>query len=122
LRVLIFEDDSYDSLYPLSTLRSVFEIKCGIFTLKDKIENILGRKYNVSLHCRIQLAKYLSEIFPDYNVNRIYNDDYLFLNGRVVFNDESLKRIIHKLPENSLVVENKMVIASEDIKKENKFI
>ncbi len=117
MRVLIFEDDSYDSLYPLSTLRSVFEIKCGIFTLKDKIENILGRKYNVSLHCRIQLAKYLSEIFPDYNVNRIYNDDYLFLNGRVVFNDESLKRIIHKLPENSLVVENKMVIAAKISKK-----
>ena len=113
MRVLIFEDDSYDSLYPLSTLRSVFEIKCGIFTLKEKIENILGRKYEISLHCRTQLTEYLSEVFPDYNVNRLFNDDYLLLNGRVVFSDGSLKRIINKLTGNSLIVEDKTVIAAK---------
>jgi UDP-N-acetylglucosamine diphosphorylase/glucosamine-1-phosphate N-acetyltransferase len=117
LRVLIFEDDSYDSLYPLSTLRGVFEIKCGIFTLKEKIENILGGKYEISLHCRTQLTKHLSEIFPDYSINCLYNDDYLFLNGRVVFGDGSLKRIINKLPENSLVVEDQTVIAAKISKK-----
>jgi len=95
----------------------VFEIKCGIFTLKEKIENILGRKYEISLHCRTQLTKYLSENFPDYSINRLYNDDYLFLNGRVVFSDGSLKRVINKLPENSLVVEDKTVIAAKISKK-----
>ena len=117
MRVLIFEDDFYDSLYPLSTLRGVFEIKCGIFTLKEKIENILGGKYEISLHCRTQLTKYLSENFPDYSINCLYNDDYLFLNGRVVFSDGFLKRVINKLPENSLVVEDKTVIAAKISKK-----
>ena len=117
MRVLIFEDDSYDSLYPLSTLKSVFEIKCGIFTLKERIENILGRKYKISLHCRNQLTKHLSEIFPYNNVNCLNNDDYLFLNGRVVFSDKSLEKIINKLPENSLVVEDKTVIAAKISKK-----
>lgn len=118
MKVLIFEDDSYESLYPLSTLSSVFEIKCGVFTLQEKIENALGKKYEISLHCRTQLANYLSEIFPDYNVNRLYNDAYLFLNGRVVFNGGSLRSIINKLPENSLVVEDKTVIAAKISKKE----
>lgn len=113
MRVLIFEDDSYDSLYPLSTLMGVFEIKCGVFTLQEKIENALGKKFDISLHCRTQLSDHLSEIFPDYNVNRLYNDNYLFLNGRVVFNERSLKSIINKLPENSFVVEDKTVIAAK---------
>ena len=68
------------------------------------------------MHCRTQLTKYLSEIFPN-DVNRLYDDDYLFLNGRVIFSDKSLKRIVNKLPENSLVVDDKTIICAKISKK-----
>ena len=39
----IFEDKQYASLLPLTALRPVWDIRCGIFTLGEKIERAYAR-------------------------------------------------------------------------------
>jgi UDP-N-acetylglucosamine diphosphorylase/glucosamine-1-phosphate N-acetyltransferase len=113
LRVLIFEDNYFSNLYPLSILRSIFDIKCGIFSLKERIENVFRKNYEISLHCRNQFTSYLSEIYPDHSVNRLYEDDYLFLNSRVVFQGKSLRKLVNKVKNNTLVANGDIVIAAK---------
>ena len=111
MRVLIFEDDSFSDLYPLSLLRGVFEIKCGAFSLKEKIENAFKGKQKVSLHCRKLLRNYLAEVYTDNKINQLSKDDYLFLNSRIVFPEKTLKYLLNKLPMDSIIMENDLVIA-----------
>ncbi len=38
MKILLFEDDSFDLLYPLTYLRPVFELRCGATNLRQKIQ------------------------------------------------------------------------------------
>jgi len=38
MKIVLFEDERVSDLYPLVFLRAVFDLRCGIFTLKEKIE------------------------------------------------------------------------------------
>lgn len=38
MKVVLFEDEHASNLYPLVFLRPVFDLRCGIFTLKEKVE------------------------------------------------------------------------------------
>lgn len=41
MRVLLFEDRDVANLYPLTYLRPVFDLRCGIFTLSEKVQKKL---------------------------------------------------------------------------------
>jgi UDP-N-acetylglucosamine diphosphorylase/glucosamine-1-phosphate N-acetyltransferase len=85
MKVCIFEDSFALNLSPLNDLRHTSELICGARTLKEKIEACLRGKYEISIHSRNYLSAYCKEKFPKTTVNRLYNDDYLFLNPRVIF-------------------------------------
>ena len=38
MKIVLFEDERLADLYPLVYLRAAFDLRCGIFTLKDKIQ------------------------------------------------------------------------------------
>ena len=38
MKIILFEDERVGDLYPLTYLRAAFELRCGIFTLKEKIQ------------------------------------------------------------------------------------
>jgi UDP-N-acetylglucosamine diphosphorylase/glucosamine-1-phosphate N-acetyltransferase len=38
MKVVLFEDNKVSDLYPLVYLRPAFDLRCGVFTLKEKIE------------------------------------------------------------------------------------
>ena len=79
----IFEDKQYATLLPITALRPVWDIRCGIFTLREKIERAYpGAK--IRLNCRTSLAPLVQEEHPDHPVNALPTDPCLFLNGRVL--------------------------------------
>jgi len=91
MQLCIFEDIKYANFEPLSLSRPVYELVCGISTLKEKIlRNFPGRKY--SLHCRSYLADTLRQEFPKISVNEIDEDECLFVNGRLL-SDKNLGRM-----------------------------
>lgn len=92
MHLCIFEDQFTGRLEPLIYSRPVYDLVCGINTLKHKILRAYSNvKY--SLHVREVLAPFVKIKYPDIAVNQLEDDDYLFVNGRVIA-DENLSKII----------------------------
>jgi len=82
-RICIFEDQHYRRLLPLVYIRPEYELRCGILTLRQKIEKRYP-KTPITLHSRTYLAGLLRDENPNTGVNKFNNDGYLFLNGRIL--------------------------------------
>jgi UDP-N-acetylglucosamine diphosphorylase/glucosamine-1-phosphate N-acetyltransferase len=87
----IFEDKKVRNFYPLTLTRPVYELRCGISTLWEKIGQILEE--NLHLLCREYLSKVTSQRIKKARVNRLQSlkdEDVLFVNGRLLFLDEKI--------------------------------
>lgn len=111
MKILIYEDTGYKKLYPLNLMRASYEIRCGASTILQRIEGILNNKFEVTLHCRNGLVSYLKEVHKN-KINVISKDDYLLLNGRVIFNEDTLKFLLSKKEKNSFYTFKGEVIAA----------
>ena len=81
--ICIFEDEQYLNFEPLIYSRPVYDLICGMTTLKQKI--ILSfPKEKVVLKCRTYLEPFVKAENPKLKVNQFDKDDYLFINGRIV--------------------------------------
>jgi UDP-N-acetylglucosamine diphosphorylase/glucosamine-1-phosphate N-acetyltransferase len=92
MRLCIFEDEGYAHLLPLTYLRPVYELRCGIHTLKEKITRAYP-ELSVTLLCREVLEEVLRESNPGVAVNELPGERYLFVNGRVLFSPELKSQI-----------------------------
>jgi len=109
MQICIFEDEKYSNFYPLSYTRPVYELVCGINTLREKIiRDISG--VNVSLHCRKYLEETLKNQYPDVDINNINDDSCLFINGRVLAS-EYLSEIITENPEDCIYKSGNEIVA-----------
>lgn len=79
----LFEDSQVTRLLPLTYFRPVYNLKCGMASLKDKIVRAFP-KSEVSLHCRTYLAGYMRVRYPGIRVNELTSADHLFVNGRLL--------------------------------------
>ena len=85
MQICIFEDDKTEQFKPLTLSRPVYDLVCGINTLREKIErHFPGGK--ISLHCRKYLVESVKTHNPKIVVNKILDDECLFINGRILFN------------------------------------
>ncbi len=105
----IFEDGQYANLLPLAALRPVWDLRCGILTLGQKIE-LTWPGAKVRLACRSYLAALVQEEHPDRPVNPPATGSCLFVNGRVLANAALARHII---PEgaDTVFVHNHSIVA-----------
>lgn len=86
MRIVLFEDDGFSNLYPLTYLRPVFELRCGARRLRQKVEARFPG-CAVDLEVRDVLAAVASETCGG-NVNRPErlepDDDVLLVNGGAI--------------------------------------
>lgn len=94
MHLCIFEDGSYKTLLPLVHFRPVYDLKCGITTLRQKIVRAFPAE-KVTLHVRTHLAEVVGENHADYLVNEIPTGagQVLFINGRLLMSAETAKSI-----------------------------
>jgi UDP-N-acetylglucosamine diphosphorylase/glucosamine-1-phosphate N-acetyltransferase len=90
--VCIFEDGRAEQLLPLTYLRPVYDLRCGITTLREKIQRAYPRTAT-HLHSRGYLAEVLGERAAPITVNQLPSARCLFLNGRIIASD-NLGKII----------------------------
>ncbi len=88
--ICIFEDSHYSQLFPLSLTRPVFDLRCGILTLKEKVINQFLDN-SVGLFCRNYLKDLVQQDNPDRQVNKVDADVCLFINGRLIVDSNSEK-------------------------------
>lgn len=88
----LFEDHTTSNLLPLVYTRPVFDLRCGVFTLREKL-----RAYypgiQLRLWCREELIDLVREQHPGGPVNTPDEQAGLYVNGRVVM-DEALARLL----------------------------
>ncbi|MFQ5641621.1 MAG: GlmU family protein [bacterium] len=95
--ICIFEDKSFSQLYPLSLTRPVFELRCGMSRLKDKMRRRFP-KSTLYLSCRDYLAETVRQENPGVKVNELDSESCLFLNGRTLL-DKNLTEIVQNSEE-----------------------
>jgi UDP-N-acetylglucosamine diphosphorylase/glucosamine-1-phosphate N-acetyltransferase len=91
-RICIFEDQHYRRLLPLAYTRPVYELRCGVQTLRQKIARQYGPA-TVSLHCRSYLTDVVRQENPGTRVNTTEAGGCLFVNGRLLAHRDLLKTI-----------------------------
>ncbi len=86
----LFEDERFAQFYPLTLTRPVFELRCGMTSLREKITRQFEHA-PLHLFCRDYLAEAVAEAHPNARVNQLPEAPSWFVNARFLFNT--------KLPE-----------------------
>jgi UDP-N-acetylglucosamine diphosphorylase/glucosamine-1-phosphate N-acetyltransferase len=111
MQICIFEDTNYSNFEPMVFSRPVYDLFCGIDSLKEKIVRSYG-EVKVSLHCRPYLTEIVQHYNPDYLVNKIEDSECLFINGRLLA-PENLSELLPLMPaEDKVYVNEETVIAA----------
>lgn len=108
--ICIFEDQKYETLLPLVYLRPVYDLRCGILTLREKIKQQFSTS-TLILHTRKSLHNSVQEKNPKLNVNFFAVEDTLFVNGRLLI-DKAITKEIKKIELNSVLISQDEVIAA----------
>ncbi|MCX7876315.1 MAG: putative sugar nucleotidyl transferase [Melioribacteraceae bacterium] len=108
--ICIFEDNGFENLYPLTYLRPIYELKCGIYSLLDKIKIYLGdNKYYH--HSRNVLSSVLDEKYESIITSNFPDEDIIFINGKVLFNDKFKFDVLNLKPNEALVNNDDLLAA-----------
>jgi UDP-N-acetylglucosamine diphosphorylase/glucosamine-1-phosphate N-acetyltransferase len=110
-QICIFEDNYYSRFLPLVYFRPVYNLKCGIFSLREKIQRWY-RGVPIALHCRPYLADSLRRQDPKTSVNEFSSKEYLFVNGRVIADGKFVKSIPAKGDADTLYVHGEHIVAA----------
>jgi len=114
--ICIFEDEQYLNFEPLIYPRPVYDLICGMTTLKEKIIRVFPKE-KVVLKCRNYLETFVKEENPKCKVNKFDDEDYLFINGRIIA-PSNLKNILKlKSNEEKVFVSKSLVVAANVSKK-----
>lgn len=90
----LFENNKFKKLLPLVYYRPVFELKCGIFSLLEKV-----KKYYPEAQIHLQCREYLTPVLKQSFKAASYNDisalkaGGLFINGKVLVDEEFVKNV-----------------------------
>jgi UDP-N-acetylglucosamine diphosphorylase/glucosamine-1-phosphate N-acetyltransferase len=90
--ICLFEDTEFSRLLPLVYFRPTFNLRCGIFSLKEKVQHAYPHA-QLSLHCREYLAPYMRLRNPGIPVNQIPEESVLFINGRVIVDERFVRDV-----------------------------
>lgn len=112
MHICIFEDEKYLNFEPLIYYRPVYDLICGMTTLKEKIIRAFP-KDKVTLKCRTYLESFVQSANEKFKVNQFDEDEYLFINGRIIV-PLNLKNIVkHKSGEEKVFISNGIVVAAK---------
>jgi UDP-N-acetylglucosamine diphosphorylase/glucosamine-1-phosphate N-acetyltransferase len=109
--VCIFEDSHYAQFQPLVYFRPVYDLRCGIFQLKEKILRSVP-KSGTTLQCRNFLAESVRRDNPGTCVNEIPSGECFFINGRLLARPAFLKKIFSKTGNDIAYVHDRQIVAA----------
>ncbi len=89
MNLCLYEDRAVAGLGPLVMLRPVFALRCGVFTLAEKLVRALP---GAPLHLlvRPELAEWTRALYPDARVDAPSPEETLFVNGRLCLTDDEV--------------------------------
>jgi UDP-N-acetylglucosamine diphosphorylase/glucosamine-1-phosphate N-acetyltransferase len=110
MQICIFEDEQHINFYPLTYSRPVYDLVCGIKSLRQKItRQFPGEK--ISLHCWKYLEESVKLQNPDLDVNLLNDDSCLFINGRVKVDENFSEQVKCEESDNCVFINGNEIIA-----------
>lgn len=109
--ICLFEGLYYTRLLPLVYFRPVYDLRCGILTLREKVI-LQFPDIPISLHSRGYLSDTLQQQNPTFKVNQIIGKSCLLINGRVIV-DENFRNKISLDGNDTLYVKGDTIIAAK---------
>lgn len=113
MNIIIFEDNFFGNLSPISLLRPVYDIVTGIYSNRERLEKINQAKYKVSLHCRNILLPLVKSENPHKKINLIEKEDYILINGNLIYDEAFLVYAIKKMKWDSVLVNEGKVLCAK---------
>jgi UDP-N-acetylglucosamine diphosphorylase/glucosamine-1-phosphate N-acetyltransferase len=110
--VCLFEDEHFEFFLPLTYTKPIFELKCGIFSLRERIQRFF-QDYPMILSMREYLAPIYKRKVP-YPINdpNAIDDSLLLINGVLMANRQTAQLVQTKFDENvALMQDNKVILA-----------
>ena len=89
--IALIEDKKWRKLYPHALSRPIWDLRVGVFTIREKYEKLLGEKLT-NLFVRNYLKDVVQENLDGYRIND-YTGDLILVNSRVIPNREIVERI-----------------------------
>ncbi len=108
--LVLFEDTQVRNFLPLIWTRPMWELRCGLSTLGEKLISLYSGT-EVVYACRDFLAAHTTERCAGRSVNRLASERALFLNGRLLA-DPSLPARIPPDGSDRLFVQGETVVAA----------
>lgn len=111
-RIIIFEDRRHRDFYPLACLRPVFHLRCGAFSLHDRLKALAPR---ARMECwvlegRRRVLESSGRSLPA-DIRAVGAGKTALVNGRAVMRHALWQRISRTPPNVAFVYENQMVAA-----------
>lgn len=107
--VCLFEDNGYSNLLPLVYLRPIYDLTCGIYSLREKISSYLP-KAQIYLHSRSYLQELVKKSYSNKISDQLESDTVLFINGRLLINNR-IAKTISRMPNDHIYYNNDGVVA-----------
>ncbi len=104
MNYILFDDEARHSLLPFTYTRPVADIRCGIFTMRERWEKLLGQKTGTLT------SKYLREIFP-----LTVADENTWISGAIIGTPEMTAAIL-AMPAESVIKQGEDVLAIRSAK------
>jgi UDP-N-acetylglucosamine diphosphorylase/glucosamine-1-phosphate N-acetyltransferase len=98
MQIILFDDSSRYRLLPFTHTRPIADIRCGIFTMRERWEYYLKEKTGTFTE------EYLQSLYP------MTNGDNLYVNGSI-FANQNLAEGIRNLPNGYKLVKDNTIIA-----------
>ena len=111
--ICIFEDEQYLNFEPLIYSRPVYDLICGVTTLKEKIIRSFPKE-KITLNYRKHLESFVKVENPKLKVNKFEEDEYLFINGKIVA-PSNLKNILKTKANEEKVFTSKGIVVAAKI-------
>jgi UDP-N-acetylglucosamine diphosphorylase/glucosamine-1-phosphate N-acetyltransferase len=108
--VCLFEDESFENFLPLTYTRPLFELKTGIFSIRERLQKIFQESPLI-----LSVREYLAPTFRQRVSNPIndpdaIDEDIIIVNGALVVEKQTKQLIQTKLGKNVAMLQNDRVI------------
>jgi UDP-N-acetylglucosamine diphosphorylase/glucosamine-1-phosphate N-acetyltransferase len=107
--ICLFEDSRYSNLHPLVYMRPVYDLQCGILTLREKAKFYFP-KAQIVLHSRSYLKDLVEGLYPKSKIDQLNHGSVTFINGRLLINSK-IAKVIARMPDNHVLYNNDGIIA-----------
>ena len=111
MHICIFEDQGYSNFLPLVHFRPVFELRSGVFSLRQRIAALAPRS-RTSLFVRASLSDLYTEENNGVNINSYPDEDCWFVNGRILAAEALAKLLRQRLTESRIFLRDNTLIAA----------